>query len=166
MLDWRNSDRIRANMFSDHIITMEEHVAWFEGTQRDDKIIVLVLEYLNEPIGVVNITDIDHKNNKCTWGFYLGETNTPRNSALVMGYLSLEYIFEVLKIRKLCGEVFAFNSKSAHFHERLGFYTEGRLIKHVLKNGNYEDVICMALFKSVWTNDKEKLAEICFSDGT
>jgi UDP-4-amino-4,6-dideoxy-N-acetyl-beta-L-altrosamine N-acetyltransferase len=165
VLEWRNSDRVRANMYSDHVIAMDEHVAWFDGLQRKKKTIVQIFEHFSKPLGVVNITDIDKKNEKCSWGFYLGDVSAPRGFSSIMGFLSLEYIFEVLKMRKLCGEVLAFNAKSVHYHERLGFTVEGRLARHVFKNGVYEDVVCMALFNDTWADNKEKLRELCFFDG-
>lgn len=162
MLEWRNSDRLRAVMFTDRIITMDEHRAWFERLNKEKTAISKIFEFHGRPVGVVNIVQIDNYNNKCSWGFYLGEVDVPRGIGSVMGYLALEYIFEVLSIRKLCSEVLAFNTRSIRFHEKMGFVKEGHLAKHVLKNGSYEDVVVMVHFHESWIKSKNKLKEICF----
>jgi UDP-4-amino-4,6-dideoxy-N-acetyl-beta-L-altrosamine N-acetyltransferase len=156
VLKWRNSERIRRVMFSDHIITLNEHHAWFSRLSQQDSV-HLVFEYQKSPWGLVCLTDIDNRNNKCDWGFYLGELNLPKNSGLIMGVLGLEYIFEKKNIRKLCSQTFAFNTSGVNFHQRLGFVKEGLLKKHVLKNGNYEDVISFALFADEWHQNRDKL---------
>lgn len=165
VLVWRNSDRIRGNMYTDWIITMDEHRAWFKRLKQDLNTICMIFEYQGKPIGVVNVTHIDKSNNRCHWGFYLGETDVPRRSGMAMGYFALEYIFEVLGICKLCGEALSFNSQSIEYHKKLGFVEEGRFIKHVLKNGDYVDVISMAIFKEDWMNHKSNLKKSCFDDG-
>lgn len=161
VLEWRNSERVRANMYTDHIISMEEHRTWFERNKQNKDVANMIYEYKEQPIGVVNVTNIDKCNNKCYWGFYLREVDVPSGST-IMGYLALSYIFEVLDIRKLCAEVFAFNIPSIKFHKKLGFVEEGRFVKHVFKNNTYEDVIAMALFNEDWMKIKSKLEKLCF----
>ena len=155
VLEWRNSERIRANMYTDHIISVDEHRRWFRNLREDRRLVCLVFEYLGRPAGMVNFTGIDEANGKSQWGFYLGETDLPRGTGTVMGLLGLEYAFEILKIRKVCGEAFAFNSASLNFFGRLGFAEEGRFARHVLKNGRYEDVVSFALFREDWERTRE-----------
>lgn len=162
MLEWRNSDRIRAVMFTDRIITMDEHREWFERLNKEKNAVCKIFEFQGRTVGVVNIVQIDRYNNKCSWGFYLGEVDVPRGTGTVMGFLALEHIFEVMGIHKLFAEALAFNTQSIKFHKKLGFIEEGRFAKHVLKNGNYEDVIAMALFNEEWMKFKGQLKKICF----
>lgn len=165
ILVWRNSERIRMNMYTDHIITMEEHKAWFERQKQSKSSVYLIFALNGEPAGLVYFTDIDRKNGRSFWGFYLGEEDLPRGSGTALGWLGLDYAFDRLATRKLCGEVFAFNTSSINFHQKLGFVQEGRFLKHVLKNGGFEDVISFALFREDWEKVREKLAEIAFSQG-
>ncbi|MCG6175025.1 GNAT family protein, partial [Anoxybacillus sp. LAT_31] len=60
-------------------------------------------------------------------------------------------------IRKLCAEIIGFNERSIHYHQRLGFRTEGVLREHVLKNNQYVDVILMSLFNKEWKEQKSKI---------
>ncbi len=162
VLRWRNSERIRANMFTDHYISMDEHRNWFKKTRESSSEICYITEYRGHPFGVVNISDVDRRNNKCSWGFYRGTVKAPQGIGTVMGYLALEQILEVMEIRKLCGEAFVFNHASINFHYRFGFIQEGILTRHILKKEKFEDVIVMALFRDVWFSVKDKVYQTCF----
>ena len=157
ILEWRNSERIRVNMYTDHIISIEEHRDWYHNLRKGGHSVCLVFERLDRPCGIVNFTGFDRKGGRCDWGFYLGETDLPRGTGDVMGMLGLEYAFEKLNIRKLCGEAFAFNTSSIKFFGRLGFSEEGRFSRHALKCGKHEDVVRFALFKEDWEKNREQL---------
>src|SRR6266581_1469627 len=73
VLQWRNSCRISRNMYGDHVISMSEHKAWFSRLEENAEAVYLVFEFRLKPVGMVYFTDIDRKNAKCLWGFYLGE---------------------------------------------------------------------------------------------
>lgn len=157
VLAWRNSDRIRENMYTDHVITPEEHREWFRKVEPGGKDVYLVFEHHGRPLGMVYFTDIDRKNGNSHWGFYLGEKGLPPGTGSVMGVLGLEYAFGFLNIRKLYGEAFVFNAASIRFFLRLGFVQEGRLSKHVLKGGRFEDVVVFGLLREDWEKNREAL---------
>lgn len=162
VLEWRNSERIRANMYTDHSISMDEHRAWFERIREDQSNIYKIFEFRDYPVGVANIVQIDIRNNKCFWAFYLGDMNLPHGSGAVMEFLFLEYVFEDLKIRKLCCEVFSFNYSTIKLHKKFGFREEGCFKEHIFKNGKYEDVVSLALLNQDWLIVKPKLEKLCF----
>ncbi len=157
ILKWRNSKAIWSNMYTDHEITMLEHKEWFNQVRKNDQTLVKLLFYRNKPLGFINFSNIDKKNNKCYWGFYIGEKDAPKGSGTVLGLLALDLLFETVGVRKLCAEVLACNEASLKFHHKLGFKEEGRLIKHVVKNDKYIDVLVLALFHQQWTEVKNSL---------
>jgi RimJ/RimL family protein N-acetyltransferase len=71
-----------------------------------------------------------------------------------MEFFALDYAFLILKIRKLCCEVFTFNGGVIKLHEKFGFIQEGRFIEHYLKNGKYEDIVCLAKFGASWVEER------------
>jgi UDP-4-amino-4,6-dideoxy-N-acetyl-beta-L-altrosamine N-acetyltransferase len=146
VLEWRNQDFIRRVMYYDKVITLDEHKTWFERISKSDNSITKVFLFNGIPYGVINITNIDRKNQKCDWGFYIGVKNAPKGLGTLMGELALDYMFNNLKVRKVCAEVLGFNQKSINFHQKLGFEQEGILKKHIWKNNQYVDVYIMALF--------------------
>ena len=154
ILQWRNLDRVRTNMYNDYIISKEEHDAWFSRALVDTNAVYLVFSYENRPIGFASFTNISISHNRCYWAFYLGEVDVPRGSGSVMEFFSLDYAFLTLKIRKLCCEVFTFNSGVIKLHEKFGFIHEGQFSQHYKKNERYEDIVCLAKFASSWTDER------------
>jgi UDP-4-amino-4,6-dideoxy-N-acetyl-beta-L-altrosamine N-acetyltransferase len=162
VLQWRNSEHIRSNMYTDHIISWDEHQSWFEKINQDQSVSYHICEMRNSAIGLVYFTSLDWKNKKCFWGFYLGESDTPLGSGAVIEFIALEYIFEILYIRKLCCEVLSFNEAVAKLHKKFGFQQEGLFIKHVLKNNRYQDVLFLSLFQEDWSINKERISRLIF----
>lgn len=163
LLKWRNADRVRENMYNDHLITPDEHARWFDKALSDPLGRYLVCEYQGQPVGFVSFTGINASHGRCSWAFYLGETDVPRGTGSAMEFLALSYAFETLGVRKLCCEVFVFNAGVIKMHERFGFQHEGRFVQHYLKNGQYEDIVCLARFGADWNDDKAALRTRCFA---
>ncbi|AEG59496.1 UDP-4-amino-4,6-dideoxy-N-acetyl-beta-L-altrosamine N-acetyltransferase [Desulforamulus ruminis] len=157
VLGWRNSERIRSNMFSSHIITLDEHRAWFKSLTQKKKDIYMIFERENLPLGVVYFTNINFINNTCNWGFYLGEENLPKGTGLIMGYLGINYAFEDLKMNLLSGEVLSFNIPSINYHKKLGFVKKNSSKSKILREGRYYEVTCFDISKNRWEFEKRKL---------
>ncbi len=158
VLDWRNSERIRQSMLSDHLISWEEHWHWFTNMNQDRNS-YLLFEFQEQPAGLVYFNDIDRYHNKACWGFYVGETELPRGTGLLMGYLGLSHAFSEQAFRKICSEALFSNPTSISFHIKLGFVEEGRLIQQVRKGENYVDLILLALFNEQWQQNQNRIRE-------
>jgi UDP-4-amino-4,6-dideoxy-N-acetyl-beta-L-altrosamine N-acetyltransferase len=166
VLDWRNSDRIRASVFNDTVISLEEHRAWFKRIQNSSEIVVLIFEHRAVPMGIISFTQIDPKNGKALWGFYVGEKDRPSGMGSALGYLGIRYGFEDLRLRKVTSEVLCSNARSVGLHQKLGFVQEGHFRAAVLKNGIHEDVLSFALFADDWRRDQGRLFQLIFCDKT
>jgi UDP-4-amino-4,6-dideoxy-N-acetyl-beta-L-altrosamine N-acetyltransferase len=163
VLRWRNAEHVRKNMFRNNVISFKDHVNWFKRTKNNSTMQYMIFECNKKAMGVVNFTDIDETNNKCMWGAYLGEQNLPKGTGDVLGFFALQHAFENMKIRKLFGEVLAFNTRTIRWHSRLGSVEEGRLKEHIKMNGKYEDIIIYSWFDKEWKQKKEGLYRRIFS---
>jgi RimJ/RimL family protein N-acetyltransferase len=92
----------------------------------------------------------------------LGEDNVPRGTGPALEFFALDYGFLTLKFRKVCAEVFAFNTIGLRLHEKFGLVREGTLVKHCFKNGRYEDIVCIAGFSARWADERVKLKSRIF----
>jgi UDP-4-amino-4,6-dideoxy-N-acetyl-beta-L-altrosamine N-acetyltransferase len=164
ILRWRNSERVRQNMYTDHVISEEEHVRWFKKALHMDVSRHLMFEYEGRPLGLVSFTKIDEKDQICTWAFYLGEKDVPMGAGSAMEYCSLTYAFDILKIRKLWCEVFSYNTGVIKLHGKFGFNQEACYVAHRWKNNNFLDVIGLSLFRESWQTNKDKLRSQVFRD--
>lgn len=157
--EWRNSEHIRLNMMNNKIIAWEEHLAWYERTQKSSNSIYKVFVMDQCPTGLINFTAMDSQSHTCNWGFYVGREGVPKGTGTKMCYLGLKYAFDELCIRKVCAEVIASNQSSQRIHDKLGFQKEGVLKRQLLRNGDYIDVILFALFREQWTLKQDELKE-------
>ena len=162
LLQWRNSERVHANMYTDHLIEREEHDAWFDRALVTSNSRYFIFEYRTQPAGFVSFTNVDDRNERCSWAFYLGETDLPSATGAAVEFLALAYAFDEMAIRKLCCEVLAFNRGVIRMHKKFGFCEEGIASKHVLKCGAFQDVVLLALFRDDWLVRKQSLYERCF----
>lgn len=137
-------------MFNKSNITWEEHIKWYTNLQENKNKLSKIFIIDEVEYGVLNVNFIDKEANICSWGFYIGESNSIKGAGLLLGYTSLEFIFKELKIRKLCAEVIETNKISCNFHEKLGFKLDGTLRKHIKRMDYYEDVYIYSLFLEEW----------------
>jgi UDP-4-amino-4,6-dideoxy-N-acetyl-beta-L-altrosamine N-acetyltransferase len=158
---WRNSERVRAVFYTDHKITWEEHLAWYERSKSDDSIQPMLFECGGKPTGVVNFTRIDRQAGSSVWGFYIGDQKAPKGSGSIMGFLALDYAFGELGLQKVIGESFVSNKASVRYHQRLGFREEERLRKK--KRGEMQEVMRLKVTAESWQDLCPSLEQRLFS---
>jgi len=149
VLEWRNLERIRKEMFTDHIISWDEHEAWFAGIPASGNH-HCIFELNGCPVGVSSFTAIDPLNKHCSWGFYLGENPLPRGTGTLLGIYSMQYAFDVLGVHRVYSEVMASNQVSLNYHSKMGFSLEGVLREHIKKAGVFIDVVCYGQLAEEW----------------
>jgi len=161
---WRNSERVRAVSFTDHEITWDEHLAWYERSKNDDSTQPMLFECGAKPIGVVNFTRIDRQAGSGVWGFYIGDQNAPKDSASTMGVLALDYAFGELGLRKVVGHSFVSNAASVRYHQRLGFREVEEDPQRFKKGGETLDVMRLELTAERWQGLRPSLEKSLFSE--
>jgi UDP-4-amino-4,6-dideoxy-N-acetyl-beta-L-altrosamine N-acetyltransferase len=150
VLTWRNSPRVRENMYTNHVITTEEHQRWFEKASRDpSKRLLMCVDESNIAVGVVSFSDIDPVHKRATWAFYSGESSR-RGVGSEMERLALDFAFENLGLEKLNCEVLSFNMPVVDFHRKYGFRVEGIFRGQYSRDGVVHDVFRLAHFRRDW----------------
>lgn len=147
----RNTREINENLFSNPPTYDFEHLKWLNQIDKND--IHLIIKVKDEKAGIINITKIDYKNEKCEYGIALDPEYTGKGIAYKASRLLLDYVFNNLKIRKIYLEVFSDNPRAKSLYEKIGFKQEGYFKEEVFKNGKFRDVIRMACYKSEWKNE-------------
>jgi UDP-4-amino-4,6-dideoxy-N-acetyl-beta-L-altrosamine N-acetyltransferase len=160
ILAWRNSPDVRAYMYTDHVIAPEEHARWFAGIADDVTRAYWIIETDGAPVGLANLYDIDRRNQRCAWAYYLAD---PAVRGLGLGsyveYWMLEYVFAGLKLAKLWCEVLASNEPVWRLHETFGFTIEARFRGHVIKDGARVDVLGLGMLAADWQARRPAMAE-------
>jgi len=148
VLSWRNDPEVRRYMYTQHKITLDEHQDWFERTQQDQRKQLLIFESDNQPLGFINFSE-SANGGIADWGFYAAP-DAPKGSGRQLGQAALNHAFTQLKLHKVCGRALAFNERSIHFHQSLGFQQEGTLRDQHFDGERYHHVICFGLLSHEW----------------
>lgn len=152
---WRNSEEVSKYMYTSNSISKEDQQKWFASISTDQSSEYWIIEYEGKKLGLAQITSISKIFDSCSWAFYLGDTSV-RGAGIgsKVEYNVLQYVFETLNLNKLNCTVISFNDSVIKMHENFGFRREAFFRQHVLKNGQYHDVVGLAMLKSEWLQVK------------
>lgn len=151
---WRNEPFIREVMYNSDLLQWENHMDWFNLLLNDNSRLLKILYYDNIPYGSANFRLIDKESKVGEWGFYIGEKNAPKGMGTILAYMMLTFLFEDMKVRKICAEVLDFNTISLRFHEKVGFQKDGVLREHIFKNDRYCDIHLYSIFIEDWKQSR------------
>ena len=146
ILEWRNTDAVRLNMYNHEVIDIESHLRWFDSMLEDNSCQYFIYERDEQPYGVLSFSEIDIKNKRAFWAFYSGDTSV-RGVGSEMEKLALDYAFNTLGLNKLCCEVLEFNTSVIDFHRKFGFKIEGVKRQDYLRDEKFYDIYQLAIFK-------------------
>lgn len=154
--NWRNSKEVSQYMYTEDFISPEQQKKWFEKISKESNSKYWIIEFDNKPLGLVSISEISKVYDSCFWAFYLGDSSV-RGAGIgsKIEYNILKYVFEELGLNKLRCEVLTNNPSVIAMHEKFGFRREAFYREHVCKNGQYFDVVGLAMLKREWATLKE-----------
>ena len=158
MLAWRNAPSVRANMYTRHEISLDEHLQWWARTQSRADQKYFMYESQGTPLGIVAFTGIDSASRNSSWAFY-ASPQAPKGTGSRMEYLALECAFYELQLHKLCCEVLAFNSPVIKLHQKFGFKVEGILREQHKVEDAFVDVYRLGILASEWNSQREEMRE-------
>ncbi|MDN5310372.1 MAG: UDP-4-amino-4,6-dideoxy-N-acetyl-beta-L-altrosamine N-acetyltransferase [Methanolobus sp.] len=143
----RNHETIRKWMYSDSIISPEEHSNFIKSLRSNDRNYYWLVQKGHEYIGVISLNKIDSKNKNA----YLGIYSNPYCKIKDKGSLLIECLkklaFDTVKLHTLKLEVMCKNEKAINFYKKSGFEEEGRLRGFILKDNNWHDMIIMGIIE-------------------
>jgi RimJ/RimL family protein N-acetyltransferase len=102
----------------------------------------------DEHIGNIYLRDIDRVSGRAELHIFIGDTahrSKGYGSAAVRQLVN--HAFKELRLQRVFLLVLADNERAIRVYEQCGFEREGRLRRHVLKNGQFHDVLVMAVLR-------------------
>ena len=149
--EWRNLPEIRAWMYTDHEIPVEEHARWFGQAMSDETRRYWIIEFEGRPVGLTNLYEMVPSNGTASWAIYLADPGARgRGVARSATEAVLAAAFGELRLHKLTCEVLATNEAAIRLYERSGFQRDCLLRQHVRKGDERVDVITMSLLRDEW----------------
>jgi UDP-4-amino-4,6-dideoxy-N-acetyl-beta-L-altrosamine N-acetyltransferase len=158
MLSWRNAPSIRNNMYNKHIISLDEHIEWWERSKLSKMNKYFMYEDEGISLGIVAITDISQTDNNASWAFY-SSPESKKGTGSKMEFLALDFAFIELGLHKLWCEVLEFNQSVINMHKKFGFKPEGVYRSHHYINSGYIDVHRLSILKVEWLELRAAMKE-------
>ena len=161
MRNWRNSKEVKTHMYTDTCITPQQQEKWYKNIKARNDERHWVITSNGDPVGVVNLKDIDFHHKTAEWAFYIGNTeHRNTGAATLIEYKLLEYVFLEMKLHKLNCAVLDFNNKVINMHKKFGFQQEGVVRENILKNNRYVSVILLGILDREWRKKREEFKRI------
>lgn len=154
IMEWRTNPEVSKYMYTDFVPDMEKQRQWFDTINSDPTQKCWIINLDSEDVGLVSITKIDLTNKRCVWAYYLGSPSVRgkgigKNIELNI----LDYVFNTLKLNKLCCEVYVANDIVIKIHEKYGSIVEGTRRQQVFKNDQFHDIVEMGILREDWVNN-------------
>ena len=155
ILSWRNHPGVRSSMFSQSVIELDQHRAWFRReSEKETSLWLLYLDTEGNPSGIVYFTDMDSISSNAFWGFYAAPGAKP-GTGTRMGVEALDYFLVEKDFHKVNADVLDTNQRSHRFHRKLGFQAEGVFREQYLGKEDYRNVTRFGLLDSDWTDNRK-----------
>lgn len=147
---WRNQPFVRDNFIYRELFTVESQKRWIETMVDTGRVsqFVIYAGQNKKAIGSVYLRDIDRQNEKAEYGIFIGEEDyLGRGYGSEAARLMIRYGFEKLRLHKIFLRVFATNSRALGSYRKAGFKEEARFKEEVKIEGQYYDIVFMAIRK-------------------
>jgi RimJ/RimL family protein N-acetyltransferase len=162
LFEWRGTDRVRLVSVHDEPLERERHSAWFDTrvTARRDE--VLVVEWQQRPVGVVQLEGLDADQGLASWGCHLGDTDVPHGLGASLPLLVMGYGFESHGLRRMQAQVLGHNHRMLTILRRIDMAEEGVLRRHLLRgDGTEADVHLFGVLRDEWPALRDRGLAVC-----
>jgi len=128
ILSWRNHESVRSHMYTDEIITLENHTAFIDSLHhRTDKIYFIVVKN-GAPIGVIDLVDITKTS--ASLGLYANPFSDRKGIGRIIMRALIRYAYETLHLTTLHLECYEENERAQALYQKFDFTITKRSIKH------------------------------------
>lgn len=143
--NWRNSEKIRKWMYTDHVISKEEHRRFFENLNNNKRAFFWLIRLWDQYLGVLTLIRTDFRNKNTYYGIYANPDNKMLGKGEKLDTLAIKLAFKHANFHSLHLEVIEDNLAVIDLHERMGFVREGKLMDFVQKDGIWKNVVVMGM---------------------
>lgn len=114
-------------------------------------------------IGNIELSNINYMHRRAEISYLIGDKSIWRQGIATDAVLMLMYYgFNKLNIERISAGASEFNQASLRVLEKAGFEHEGRLRRHIVRNGGNVDVIILGALRESWMQTHGPGARSCF----
>lgn len=150
IVKWRKNPEVRRNFIFRGEITQESHNHYMETKVANGEVLqyIILTKEDEKPVGSVYFRDVDLHNNSAEYGVFIGEDSARRKGiGTETAKLFTRYGINELGLHRISLRVLSGNDVAYRTYENAGFKKEGVFRDMVFLDGEYRDVIFMALLK-------------------
>lgn len=150
VVQWINDPEVRHFVTGHFPQTELDEEEWLKNLSKNkESQVVLIIETSDGiPIGIMGLHRINWRDRVATTGALIGEKEYwGKGYGAEAKLLLLDYAFNILNLHKICSSAIAFNKRSLRYSLKCGYQEEGRLKRHIYRNGQYWDSIQLAIFR-------------------
>ena len=148
IVKWRNTPSVVQNFIFRQTFTPEMHRSWLATKVATGQVVqYIILDNADgKPVGSVYYRDIDNHNRSAEYGIFIGEVDClGRGFGTETARLFTRFGLDVLRLHRISLRVLSGNDIARRSYEKAGFVTEGIFRDMVKLDGEYRDVIFMAM---------------------
>lgn len=152
---WRNKNEVRNNLFTQDLLTEEQHQKYYENVVLPGKcrqyIIVAIETESRSDIGTIFIKNIDFKSGNGEMGIFIGEDSfRGRGFAGPAIEAILNIAFSEIRLECVTLSVIADNEAAIHVYEKAGFIKEKILPAAFARSTGKVDIVEMKITRDIW----------------
>lgn len=145
---WRSKPSVYRHFIFRQPFTRQLHENWLKTRVDTGKVIqyIIMENPSRRPIGSVYFRDLDPENESAEYGIFIGEDDCQgRGIGTETARLFVRFGLDVLKLHRISLRILGGNTASLRSCEKAGYITEGRFRDMVKLDGEFHDVIFMAV---------------------
>jgi [ribosomal protein S5]-alanine N-acetyltransferase len=148
-VNWLNDDEVNKYLEIFEPYTKEQLKSFLEGVDKNDQLLfwAIHLKESGKHIGNIKIDPINRYHGYGEYGIMMGDKSEwGKGYAAEASNRIIEYCFKEERLRKINLGVVESNAAAVNLYKKIGFQLEGLYKKHGLYNGEYCNLLRMAIF--------------------
>jgi len=145
---WRNRPGVQKNFIFRQPFTLEMHEQWLATKVAAGTVIqyIIIENGSGRPVGSVYYRDVDQTHHSAEYGIFIGEESARgKGLGTETARLFTRFGFEKLGLHRISLRLLAHNTAARRSYAKAGFVEEGIFRDMVFLDGQYQDVVFMAL---------------------
>jgi len=139
ILEWRNHENVKKWMYSSESILEINHLRFIDKLKLDKNSLYFLVNENSINIGVIYFNNIDFAKKIADFGLYVNPFIKKIGVGSILGKISINYAFNILKLQTLQLEVFVQNERAINLYKKFNFK------EFMKKTVNNQQIVCMEL---------------------
>lgn len=150
VLTIRNEPGVRRMMYTDHVISEDEHFSFIANLPGDHANRAYAITLDGAVVGGANLKGIDRTAGCSSWGIYLRADQRGKGIGKAAEFAFLDLAFGSEGLSRLDGEVLSYNASTMALHSQFGQVSGAILEGQFFREGQWVDVHLFSVTAAQW----------------